>query len=176
LDFFSQRKNTTLQIKNWTKVHKGQKSNVMVVFEDTELCWHEYIRGGLVSTGASELLNLHCAKDERNVNEEDEEHGKKDPHCRGADTRRMTTISLSLPQRRSLSRDTRDVFVMKKSYKYKKRNAYFIHSVSSQISIGKRSYAAGVVGAGSVGTVFFAYFLLYRSTRPAESTSFCLPV
>jgi hypothetical protein len=27
-----------------------------------------------------------------------------------------------------------------------------------------------------VSTFFFAYFLLYRSTRPAESTSFCRPV
>jgi hypothetical protein len=28
----------------------------------------------------------------------------------------------------------------------------------------------------SVSVAFFPYFLLYRSTRPAESTSFCRPV
>jgi hypothetical protein len=38
------------------------------------------------------------------------------------------------------------------------------------------TYAVGAVAAASAGTAFFAYFLLYRSTRPAESTNFCLPV
>ena len=32
------------------------------------------------------------------------------------------------------------------------------------------------LAGAALSLVFFAYFLLNRSTRPAESTNFCLPV
>ncbi len=38
-----------------------------------------------------------------------------------------------------------------------------------------QTYAVGAASAGAAAD-FFPYFLLNRSTRPAESTSFCFPV
>jgi hypothetical protein len=62
LYFLFQREDAALQIVNWTEVNEGKKPGVIIIFKDTNLCWHLFTQSHLVRKGATELFDVSAVK------------------------------------------------------------------------------------------------------------------
>jgi len=68
LNFLLEGKDAALQIIHWTEVNEGKKPGVILIFEDTNLCWHLFPQSHLVRKGlrprrgATELFDVSVVK------------------------------------------------------------------------------------------------------------------